>query len=136
MRGTAAGEGVVSQANTEAFEDGYERVFGSPRAERGSWVWDVSQGKLVPAEDYQPPSMAVDAPVLAGRFYENTVATDGTDIGSRKKHREYMRVNGVTAASDYSAEYRERVKRSAERASEMHLNDVVGRAVYEHTKGR
>ena len=50
-------------------------------------------------EDIQ---LALDAPILMDRFYENTCATDGTDIGSRRKHREYMKRNNLTIASDFT----------------------------------
>jgi hypothetical protein len=40
---------------------------------------------------------------LAGdRHYENMRATDGTDISSRSKHRQYMKANGLTTADDFS----------------------------------
>lgn len=50
----------------------------------------------------EPQALAVNAPILSGRFYENTRATDGTDIGSRKRHREYQKQHGLTMASDYT----------------------------------
>jgi hypothetical protein len=51
--------------------------------------------------EYEAPQ-ALNAPILMDRFYENTCATDGTDIGSRRKHRDYMRRNNVTVASDFA----------------------------------
>lgn len=114
MRGTAAGEGVVSQANTKEFEEGYERTFGKPdgSAKGGKWVFDSELMKLVPAESYVPPSEAKDAAIMAGRFYENTSATDGTDIGSRERYNRYMREKGVTNISDYKEHFqKERAKK-------------------------
>lgn len=101
-RGTANGEPVVSQAATDDFREGYARTFGDRKPQRGRWVYDESQGKLVPAESYCPPERALDAPVMVDRFYEGVRATDGADIGSRKKHREYMRRNGLAPADDFS----------------------------------
>lgn len=49
------------------------------------------------------PQRALSAPIMMDRFYENTCATDGTDIGSRRKHREYMRLNGLTTVDDYAS---------------------------------
>lgn len=111
-RGMAAGEPIVSQARTREFEEGYERVFGDRKPVRGRWVWDSGAQKLVPAEDYQGPTLAVDAPILTGRFYENTQATDGTDIGSRRKHRNYMKANNLTIATDYTETWK---KQAADR---------------------
>lgn len=34
-------------------------------------------------------------------IYGNCVATDGADLSSRRRHREYMERNGLTVASDY-----------------------------------
>lgn len=44
---------------------------------------------------------ALHAPIMVDRFYENTKAPDGTDIGSRRKHREYMRANNLTTVDDF-----------------------------------
>ena len=35
------------------------------------------------------------------RHYDGVQATDGTDISSRSKHREYMRRNNLTTADDF-----------------------------------
>ena len=34
--------------------------------------------------------------------YGHAVATDGTDISTRKRHREYMRANGLAMSSDFT----------------------------------
>lgn len=48
------------------------------------------------------PMMSGLANALAGdRHYDGLRATDGTDISSRVKHREYMKRNGLTTADDY-----------------------------------
>lgn len=35
------------------------------------------------------------------RHYDGVKATDGTDISTRKKHREYMRTNNLTTVDDF-----------------------------------
>lgn len=46
------------------------------------------------------------AHALAGdRHYDGLVASDGTDISTRTKHREYMKRNGLTIADDYKGEW-------------------------------
>lgn len=48
------------------------------------------------------PAMSGLANALAGdRHYEGLRAPDGTDIGSRTKHREYMKRTGLTTSDDY-----------------------------------
>jgi hypothetical protein len=52
--------------------------------------------------------------IVGDRAYEGLRASDGTDIGSRKKHRDYMKRTGLTTADDFKqtwakkAEERER----------------------------
>lgn len=53
-------------------------------------------------DDYTPPGRN-DAGVLWGdRHYDGLKATDGTDISSRTKHREYMKANNLTMAEDFT----------------------------------
>lgn len=89
----------------------------------------------------EPQELAINAPILSGRFYEGTVATDGTDIGSRKKHREYMRQNGLTTASDYrgswaQAEKRQEAVRRGERGAlpSKTRREAIARALYKIDK--
>lgn len=108
-RGMVVGEAIVSQANTRAFEEGYERVFGGERrpVQRGRSVYRPGhplaneRGFVSVADLRLDETRALDAPVMAGRFYEGTVATDGTDIGSRQKHQAYMKQHGLAHESDF-----------------------------------
>ena len=66
-----------------------------------------------------------------------TPATDGTDISSRTKHREYMKANNLTLAEDYTQSW-EKARREREShylgtsAGERRaIADDVGRALYE-----
>jgi putative FmdB family regulatory protein len=47
------------------------------------------------------PGSAVGNALAGDRHYENMRATDGTDISSRSKHRQYMKANGLTTADDF-----------------------------------
>lgn len=89
--------------------------------------------------EYEAPR-AVDAPILAGRFYENTAATDGTDIGSRKKHREYMKANGVTVMTDFTETWkkaekdRETLRDGTNPTERKAVREEIGRALYQRYK--
>jgi hypothetical protein len=131
VRGTAAGEAVVSQANTPQFEAGYDRVFGAKTVQRGRWVWDAEQGKLVPANEYKPPEHAIDAPIMVDRFYEGQVMQDGTPVGSRRRYANYLREHDVAHTSDFSDLFREKVHRSDELRTEKEIRETVGRSWYE-----
>ncbi|HYF00699.1 MAG TPA: hypothetical protein VEJ18_17390 [Planctomycetota bacterium] len=69
-------------------------------------------------------------PVVTDRHYEGIRATDGTDIGSRKKRRAWMKRHGYADTSDYSDSWREKRARSAELAETKALRETVARIVY------
>jgi len=103
-----AGQAIKTGDLTQAYEQGHERIFGEPDPEmpRGiRYAWDPATKKLVPASSLAD-RRALDAPVMVDRFYENTKSPiDGTDIGSRRKHREHMKRHGVTTADDFGREW-------------------------------
>lgn len=69
---------------------------------RRRYIQDRHTGELIEVtSDYQAP-MRNDAGALWGdRHYDGARATDGTDISTRSKHREYMRMNNVTTVDDF-----------------------------------
>lgn len=45
-------------------------------------------------------------PLFTDRFMEGDRATDGTDIGSRSKRRDYMRTNGLADVADFTEHWK------------------------------
>lgn len=138
-RGTVNGEPVVSQANTEQFRDGYERVFGDKQAVRGRWIWDARQGKLVDASSYVPETRAIDGPIMCDRYMEGVRTITGEDIGSRQKRKRYMSENGLADYDDFKgareAKRQEREARArGEYKPDKELRDIIGRALYKQRK--
>jgi hypothetical protein len=98
--------------------------------------------------EYEAP-LALNAPVMVDRFYENTsvpVYENGqvkqVDIGSRKRHREYMRQRGLTTMDDFDkpgGEW-ERAAKEREQMSQGIFPDArerrmeLGRIAYEVEK--
>jgi len=92
--------------------------------------WDTKTKQLElmgPVED----SQAVNAPILMDRFYENTKATDGVDIGSRRKHREYMKQRDLAPSGDFSPEWYAKQKRAEVLETNKIRREDVSRATYE-----
>ena len=133
MRGTAANEPVQSQAGTEEFRSGYDRSFGDRKPQRGRWV--MTPKGLVPAEEYVPEHIALNAPILTDRVHEGQRAPDGTPIDTRRKRAAWMRAADVV---DYSDGESLRQKRAAEQAAkargefkpDKELRDIIGRELY------
>lgn len=104
------------------------------------WIQDPKTLKLIevlPGEDFIL-SLHPDSGALWGdRQYVGLRATDGTDISSRTKHREYMRSNGLTTVDDFTEEWkRSTSQREAYfRGEDKERRSDVERAFYHHMKG-
>ena len=69
---------------------------------RRRWIQDRNTGELIEVTpDYQPEVRADSGALWGDRSYDGMRATDGTDISSRSKHREYMKANNLTTIDDF-----------------------------------
>lgn len=69
---------------------------------RRRWIQDRKTGELIEVTDGYQAELRTDSGALWGdRSYDGLTATDGTDISTRTKHREYMKANGLTTADDF-----------------------------------
>lgn len=72
---------------------------------RRRWIQDRNTGELIevtPDYKQEPRDSARTNGVLWNdREYDGVRATDGTDISSRTKHREYMKRHGLTTVDDF-----------------------------------
>lgn len=85
--------------------------------------------------DWRPPAEAKNAPILAGRFYEGARSPiDGADIGTRARHRRYMKEQGLAMYSDYGPDWGDRVRAERARNSRKHLREVLERKMYQIDK--
>jgi hypothetical protein len=134
-----AGEPIKSMGPSKEYDQGHEKTFGEARPDfpRGRrFRWDPELKRLVPAGMVQE-KLALVAPINSGRLYENTAATDGTDIGSRAKHREYMKRHNLTTADDFKGTWarqekeRERIRKEGVLPDRTRRDDV-GRALHKH----
>ena len=75
---------------------------------------------------------------ISVEHYEGLRATDGADISSKAKHREYMRINGLTTADDYKETWAKAAEQRAAyftdgggAAEHKERREQLGRAFYE-----
>ena len=128
---------IKTRPLTPEYADGYDRTFGKDRRPvRGRWVWDEAQQKLVSADEYRAPpqELAIHSGIMVYRFYENTKAIDGTDIGSRRKHRAYMKERGLAPADDFSPRYYEGIQKQREAEAKKARRETLERALYKIDK--
>lgn len=120
---------------TKEYAENHERIFGGKsRAKPGRYVFDPVTKEMVLYNGESNRDSALNSGVMSGRHYENTAATDGTDIGSRTKHKDYMKQNGMAHMSDYKPDYGDRVKASQERKEEKSIRGSAERAFYKYYK--
>lgn len=69
---------------------------------------------------------------FSDRHYAGLQATDGTDISTRKRHREYMKRNNLTTVDDFTNTWKEAAQKRAEfftgsdkRESEQRKRDIA-----------
>jgi hypothetical protein len=127
------------------YEDGFDRTFGKRDPVRGRWIYlGMTARRVVRAEEYAPPAEeALNAPICAGSFYENTAATTcdeqsrvlKVDIGTRQRHREFMRQRGLTTADDYTKTWeqaaKERKQFFQDGGDRKERKEQIGRIAYE-----
>lgn len=126
---------IKTKPITPEYLSGYDRTFGPDRKPvRGRWVF--RDGKLVDVNEAPPleSEQAIHANIMVDRFYEGAKATDGTDIGSRRKHRDYMKATGLAPADDFSPGYYDRLRREKERAIKKSRREALERAMYKIDK--
>ncbi len=100
---------------------------------RRKWVYDEELGEMIEVTpEYRPPGKKGALNHLGGlwgdRHYDGLRATDGADIGSRKKHREYMKRTGLTTADDFSqtwAKAKEQREQYMQHGGSIRKRDIV-----------
>lgn len=61
------------------------------------------------------PGLAVHNALAGDRIYDGLQASDGTDISSRSKHREYMKRNNLTTIDDFTETWKRDARERADR---------------------
>lgn len=129
---------------TDGYRERHGEIFGDAKPRRGRWIWDRERREMVPADEYQAPEgegARGRLPVVTDLYMDGVRATDGTDIGSRAKRREYMSRHGLADASDYAGTW-ERARQRRERFlagggdGTRRLEETLGREIHKQTRGR
>jgi len=105
---------------------------------RKRFIWDNETKQLVELTADWAPTPRIQ--IVTDGHYEGARATDGTDISTRRRHREYMQSHGVTLADDFKGEW---AKKAEERQrfysgdfDRKSRTEAVERAIYQLENGR
>lgn len=81
---------------------------------RTSYVQDPETGELVPKDQYVPRyHLNPHHLVMGDRHYDGLQASDGADISTRTKHREYMKANNLTTMDDFKGQWAQQAENRA-----------------------
>lgn len=76
--------------------------------------------------------------LMLDSHYDGLRATDGTDISSRRRHREYMRLNGLTTADDFKSSwersFQERMNIRQGHFDTKQRRETILRALHQHER--
>ena len=102
---------------------------------RRKFIYDRDLKEMVEVSvTYEAPARA-DGALWNDKHYEGLKATDGTDISSRTKHREYMKRNGLTTADDFKDTWAKAGQKRAEyyqgKGGGAVTRDDIGRAIHQ-----
>lgn len=144
-RGMVAGQPIQTGPQTAEFDEGYERTFGADRKPiRGRWVYTdggmaIEGGPVDVKADWTDPGISTGHKSEA-ETYGEMKTMDGTDISTRRRHREYMHANGLSMASDFTEHWKTAEKKRAAvmsgDADTKERREIIGRALHEARNGR
>lgn len=137
-RGMVAGKPIKTGEQTKEFDEGFDRTFGERNLERGRWVY-TDRGRPLPepiwvSDDWSNPG-AEGGHKSEEEIYGKLQATDGVDISTRRRHREYMQAHGLTMAEDFKEHWKTAEKQReavlSGDADRKERRELIGRALHE-----
>lgn len=129
-----AGKGDrLRPVDTKKFESSHEAIFGNKPVTRGSFVWDESQQKMVPKEEYYANRTESSAPMVIGDIQPYQSMVTGEEITSRSKHREHLRQHGMVEVGNEVGFFQKTQEKKREHSQQeiKQLREQVARQVYE-----
>lgn len=89
--------------------------------------------------DHEPDAARTDSALWGDRHYAGQRTTDGVDISTRTKHRDYMRTHNLTTIDDYSPEHWQKAAAKREdvaRGVDPNRKHDIARALAQLERGR
>lgn len=110
------------------------RYFYRPRHPKASANGFVSDADL--EEEVVDEQWALHANCITDRLHEGTRSpVDNTDIGSRRKRREYLKATGLVDATDFTQTWaKQKAEREAPPKRDPALRHQIGKIAYELEK--
>jgi hypothetical protein len=108
---------------------------------RRRYVWDPDLGRTVEVTPEYVGQRRDEGRRSEEEVYGHAVATDGTDLSTKRRHREYMQRNGLAMASDYEGGYWQKkgaelnaIRTPGSGHDSRERRETVGRLAYELSK--
>lgn len=135
-KGMVAGQPIQTGELTKEYEEGYERAgLGKGPRERGRFVWDEETKQMVRVDADWEPTEPKRSQRIDVSYMDGLRATDGTDISSMKKRREYMHRKGLADFDDFTEHRKIAAKRRAAElsgdANDKERRETIGKLLYD-----
>jgi hypothetical protein len=113
----------------ESFANGYERIFGNKKAERGRFIWCESERKYIPYDEYVAPA-SNNAPMVFPDLpgYESPVT--GQWVEGRAARREDLKRNKCIPYDPEMKKDAARTRAEIDKKADAKLHDVVAKTFY------
>lgn len=95
----------------EAFDKGYEQIFGRKKSVRGSFVWDPVSQSMIPKEEFYELTQP-SAPMVMGDIQPYRSMVTGELISSRSTHRAHLKQHKLVEVGN-ETKYISQQKRSS-----------------------
>jgi hypothetical protein len=115
--------------DNEAFASNFDMIFGDKRPERGSFVFDPIQNKLVPKNEYIDRS-DVNAPMVIGDIQPYQSMVTGEMVTSRSVHRQHLKQHGLIEVGN-ETKY---ISKQKQQEIPKGLKETIARQVYTKLK--
>ncbi len=103
---------------------------------RRRYRFDTELGQMVEVgSDWTDAERRSQVPTEGIVYGSLPLTTDGTDVSTKRRHREYMQRNGLTIGTDYKTEWASKMKQREEikttGGDHRARKEAIGRVAYE-----
>lgn len=115
--------------DNEAFDKGYDQIFGGKKPVRGSFVWCPVTKTMVSKDEYYE-NMSVNAPMVMGDIQPYKSMVTGEMINSRSVHRAHLKEHRLVEVGN-ETKY---ISQQKKQAPPPGLKETIAKQVYTKLK--
>ena len=130
------GDELRSRALSDQGKENYDKIFGNKKPQKGSWVWDSSQGKLVEKFSHKPESKQTHHIFVDNmEAYESPIT--GEVVKNRRQRDIVLKQSGSRPYEGFKTESQEaeRWRNYQDEKLNKNMRETMERTLYEVNHG-